>query len=155
MKLSTSICNFKFKICDCDWLNFSYGARHVWMKKMFKGERGGEDYSFSVKPRSNGHDWWWWFQLSSVFEHGLSWAIINNHQLSCSLDMFKFDLIVDEIFLLFERADDQQFCQKQAQTEMANGKMTEVTVKKFVKYLVVHSHHFLVGFSIFNSQLLF
>lgn len=31
MKLSTSICNFKFKICDCDWLNFSYGARHVWL----------------------------------------------------------------------------------------------------------------------------
>ena len=68
--------------------------------------------------------------------------------------MFKFDLIVDEIFLLFERADDQQFCQKQAQTEMANGKMTEVTVKKFLKYLVVHSHHLLVGFSIFHTQLL-
>ena len=71
--------------------------------------------------------------------------------------MFKFDLIVDEIFLLFERADDsyyQQFCQKKAQAEMANGKMTKVTVKYFVKYLVVHSHHLLVGFSIFHTQLL-
>ena len=53
-----------------------------------------------------------------------------------SLDTFKFDVIVDDSFLPFERADDnewkffvKQFFQKRTQTEMAKGEMTKVAVK--------------------------
>ena len=53
------------------------------------------------------------------------------HKDTCSSDMFQFDMIVDDSFLLFDRADDiqwsffgQQFCQKWAQTEMEKCKMT-------------------------------
>ena len=37
-------------------------------------------------------------ELSRTFEHELSFTIINYHQLSCSLDMFKFDMIVHDSF---------------------------------------------------------
>ena len=53
-----------------------------------------------------------------------------------SLDTLKFDVIVDDSFLPFERADDnewkffvKQFFQKRTQTEMAKGEMTKVAVK--------------------------
>ena len=48
----------------------------------------------------------------------------------------------------------QQFCPKRAQTEMANANMTKEAVKYFEECLVTRSNHLLVGFSIFNSQLL-
>ena len=42
--------------------------------------------------------------VDDSFEHELSFTIINYHQLSCSLDMFKFDMIVhDSFFRLTER----------------------------------------------------
>ena len=53
-----------------------------------------------------------------------------------SLDTLKFDVIVDDSFLPFERVDDnewkffvKQFFQKRTQTEMAKGEMTKVAVK--------------------------
>ena len=53
-----------------------------------------------IKARSNGHDSWW----SRTFEHELSFTIINYHQLSCSSNMFKFDMIVrDSFFRLTEQ----------------------------------------------------
>ena len=42
--------------------------------------------------------------VDDSFEHELSFTIINYHQLSCSLDMFKFDMIVhDSFFRLIEQ----------------------------------------------------
>ena len=63
--------------------------------------------------------------------HAASSAVIVYLQTPCSSDMFQFDMIVDDSFLLFDQADDiqwsffgQQFCQKWAQTEMEKCKMT-------------------------------
>ena len=47
-----------------------------------------------------------------------------------------------------------QSCQKRAQTEMASGNVTKIAFKISRNVLVPHSPHPLVGFSIFNSQLL-
>ena len=60
-------------------------------------------FKVAVKARSNSHGRGQ-FQLSRTCEHELSFSIIYYHQLSCSLDMFKFDMIVhDSFFRLTER----------------------------------------------------
>lgn len=97
-------------------------------------------------------------ELSCVFEHDLSCSIINYRQLLYSLDMFKFDIIVDNSFcgLLNERIimNDSFSVDSFAENELKPKWQMVKRLHLLSKYHVVHSHHLLVGLSIFNSQIL-
>ena len=57
-----------------------------------------------------------------------TWSVIHYHQLSCSLDVFNFNMIADESFCrLYERMivfRSAGFAKKQAQTEIATIKIS-------------------------------
>lgn len=70
-------------------------------QKHFSRNRQLSVFGRSVKLRSNGNDSWWQSMIVLTITcawHELSCSVIDYHQLSCSLDMFKFDIIVDDCF---------------------------------------------------------
>lgn len=90
------------------------------------------EVGYTVKPCSNGHNSWWKFQLPRAWTR----TIMHCHWLWCSLDMFQFDMIVDDSFyrlygwvIVNDSFYGKQLCQRWAQAEIAKGKMTTVVVK--------------------------
>ena len=49
------------------------------------------------------------FNYHARLKMELWFTIIRFHQLSCSLDVFKFDMIVHNSFFPFDRADDSEW----------------------------------------------
>ena len=111
-----------------------------------------------VKPRPNTHDSIDYHARLNTNYHA---PIIDYNQLLCNLVMFKFYRIVDDSFcrlnermIVNDSISVRSFAKKRTQIEMASGNMTKIAFKISRNVFVAHSPHPLVGFSIFNSQLL-